>query len=265
MRRDSHRLATLFLAALFCGVLIGCQSAVEEDTGAVNEEELAALEAEKVDLDGLRAELAGVEDQIARLEVGESLEAAEGEEPPTVETLTARASELSNDVTNLTEDIGSRLATWINEAGITQGAELTDPQTRAFRLKSALDAAIAEEFIQKGGDYSRAIRIYSQALTIDPDNEDLKTALAAAEANQHMTEERFAVVKKGMNPYEVRQALGQVNLSNIKEYQEGAVRAWFYRKADGGAAGVFFRQEKGWWKSYEIDFNAAPAPTAEEG
>lgn len=57
-----------------------------------------------------------------------------------------------------------------------------------------------------------------------------------------MTEERFAVVTKGMTRDEVRGALGQVHLRNIREDEEKGVISWLYRTEDGGAAGVFFKK-----------------------
>ena len=74
-----------------------------------------------------------------------------------------------------------------------------------------------------------------------------------------MTEERFAQVKKKMTRDEVREILGQVMLSNLREYPERGVIGWFYRKEDGGAAAVYFREKRKGddnWVVYDTNFNA---------
>ena len=61
-----------------------------------------------------------------------------------------------------------------------------------------------------------------------------------------MTPERFAQVKEGMTPAEVRKLLGHPNLHNVREYADRGVVAWFYPKdASGAAAAVWFHREKG--------------------
>jgi hypothetical protein len=79
-----------------------------------------------------------------------------------------------------------------------------------------------------------------------------------------MTQERFAQVKKGMTKDEVRELLGQVMLSNLREFppakaSDRPVEGWFYKKKDGGAAGVYFREKRkgqGDWAVYNVDFDA---------
>jgi tetratricopeptide (TPR) repeat protein len=129
-------------------------------------------------------------------------------------------------------------------------------------MKSSEDLLLAEEYIQKGGEYQRAIDILEAALAIDPDNQALKAALAKAEADRYPAKEKFALVKKGMSEAEVRALLGPVNLRNVKEYPERHVVAWFYKKADGGAAAVYFdtgRKKDATPKVYDTKYDAIAA------
>lgn len=127
---------------------------------------------------------------------------------------------------------------------------------------------VARQHIEEGGDYRQAIQIYQQTMNLDPDNEELKAALAEAETNRYMTEERFARVEDGMSQDEVRDLLGPVNLRNIRDYEEGERIAWFYpREQQGYAAGVFFqRNDDGGYSVYSTDFDAVtPDQGQEEG
>lgn len=199
--------------------------------------EWTAIEAQKKQLDGKREELSALRQQSAAgTDVGAALAA------------------VNDQVTQLSDDLGAKLAAYINADPPIVGEPIKPEQLAAIRLKSSEDMAIAKEFIDLGGDYRRAIDIYNQALSIDPDNPALKAALADAEARRFMTVERFAVVKKGMTEGDVVAALGRPLGRNIREYPEKKVSAWFYPKNDAGeAAGVFFNDKK---TVYSTDFDA---------
>ena len=124
---------------------------------------------------------------------------------------------------------------------------------------AALDIELVAEYIVKGGDYRRAIDILQVALQLDPDNAAIQAAVEEARANRYMSEERFAQAKKGMTEEEVRNALGQVNLRNIRQFEERGVVAWFYATAEGGpAAAVWFQADKksGKLKAYQLKYDA---------
>ena len=132
-------------------------------------------------------------------------------------------------------------------------------------MKTHEDMIVAQEFIDKGGDYRRAIEIYQTALIADPNNEELQAAIAEAEELRFMNEERFSQVSKNMTEEEVREVLGPVYLQNIKRYEDQGVTAWYYRKQDGGAAGVFFQEKRGVLKVYKFDFSAVKPQVIEAG
>ena len=153
----------------------------------------------------------------------------------------------------------------LNSANMIEGEPIPEPIQRVIRMKSAEDVLIAEEYIWAGGDYRRALEILDTALMLDPDNPDLQAARDKANTDQYMTEERFAQVTKGMTPEEVRARIGTVNRHNLREYPDRNVVAWFYRREDKGAAGVWFDQKDGEMKVYRFDFHAIDPESDEEG
>ncbi len=250
-------LAVLALAWIACG---GSATDVDEAAEQQNEE-WTWLQQTKSDLDAKRQELAGLRALIA----GEVEPPADAPEQTEEELAQAQAS-LESDIVGAADQFMGRLVGFINDQGITVGGTLTDIQTAAIRMKSSEEIHVAREYIERGGDYSKAIDIYKAALAFDADNPDLAAALAEAEVLQYMTEDRFGAVKKKMTQAQVRSTIGQVNLHNVKEYEERGTVAWFYRKEDGGAAGVYFKEAKkddGNWLVYATDFDAVKPPSSE--
>ncbi len=277
MRRGSRLFAVpAVVLALFA--LSACQSGPTEEElqAAKTTEDWANLEEAKAELDAKRAELAELQERIAAPPVeeaeggeGEAAGEAPGEEsaeaPLSPEELAAYAEAAQDDVYKLTDDFGAQLVEFINDQGISVGGELTEMQTRAIRMKSDLDIDLASGYIE-GGEYGRAIDIYNQARTLDPDNEKLIAAIADAETRRYMTEERLAEVKKNMTEEEVRDLLGTPKAQNVREF-DGGVIGWFYPKeVPNTAAAVFFRERKGTLKVYKTDLEAVKAPDdSEEG
>jgi hypothetical protein len=135
-------------------------------------------------------------------------------------------------------------------------------------MKSAEDLILAQEWIDKGGDYKRALEIYEMALALDPGNPELERARAAADAARLMSPERFALASRGMSQAEVRAVLGQPNPHNVREYPERGVVAWFYPTSErGDAAGVWFEVDEatGQATAYQVRYDAIqrqePAPS----
>ena len=106
-------------------------------------------------------------------------------------------------------------------------------------------------------------------MSIDPDNPELKAALESMDEARYMTDGRLAQIDKGMTQTEVRALLGPIPQRNERDYQDGKLQAWFYPKrpgegqSSGGAAAVYFQQQKGQWTVYRTDFNAVEAQEAE--
>ena len=274
----SIRNLSAFMAVLVLGCgLIACESGPtpEELQAAQNAEAWAQLQQQKSDLDAKRQELLDARDQLAAAGSEEAEESSEGEEgaegegeaPMTAEELQAKAEELQGEVNDLGDGFMSALAEFINNQGLVEGAELTEVQRAAFDMKASEDILVAKEYIDKGGDYQRAIEIYTTSLIFDPTNELLLAAKAEAEELRYMTEERFEQVKKGMSSEEVRALLGIPKASNLQTFDNGVV-GWFYPKdpaiAVRAAAGVYFEEKKGELEVYKADYNAIKGESQEE-
>jgi len=265
-------LGTLTLLVLS---FIACAPAEEEAQGPEGGEDWVWLQENKQILDAKRQELKELRDRIAGKlppepeaapaagEVAEAEEAAEGEQavPLTPEELEAQATALEEEINTLTDELASRLATFLNSLGLVVGGELNELQRQAIDMKIDEDMVIAHGWIDEGGDYQRAISIYNDAMRLDPGNQRLTDAIAEAEELRHMSPERFEQVKRKMTQDEVRELLGPVNLRNVREFPEDQVLGWFYPKLDGGAAGVYFKERnegEGDWVVYNVDYEAVP-------
>lgn len=216
--------------ALAAAVVAGCQPSEEQQQAskmAERQKVWSSIEADKAELDKQRAALAELEAQAAAgTATAEQVAAADAA------------------VTAASDAFSSRLATYINDDPPVQGEPMRPDQLAAMRLNSAEGMLVAREYIERGGDYRRAIDIYNQLLGADPDNADLQAAKADAESKRFMTAECLATVSKGMGEADVLAALGRPLSRNMKEYPEKKVTAWFYPTDESGnAAGVFFNDK----------------------
>lgn len=244
--------AAVVLTAL---VAVGC-GGDGTGGGAAREAEMTALEAQMNELAGVRGELQELQAQVqAARSSGGEVDAA----------LLQQVTEAEKQAADLTDRYGGALVTFINADPPVEGEPLTPTQQDAIRMKVAEDVLVAREYIEKGGDYRRAIEIYNQIVALDPDNAEVKAERARAQEMRFMNPERFAQVTNGMSLDEVRALLGPVNAFNIREYEDRGVLAWLYPREDGAAAGVYFNQ-KGRDQSYVVyqtDFDAVKRPEEE--
>lgn len=212
--------------------------------------ELEELRAERAEL---RAETVEVARELRRERRPESRER--------LDELETQIADLEDRIDEISAEFGQRLVRFINEDPIRGGREPTELQLAAVRMKSDEDIAIAREYIEKGGDYRRAISIYETAMAIDPDYERLQEELDRAQEMRYVTEERFSQIERGMSKYEVREILGQVNLLNRQEYPgDRDVVAWFYSKGNRNPAGIWLEKnpETGLYEVYRADFDVEP-------
>ena len=178
-------------------------------------------------------------------------------------TAAAQAETLQGEINGMSDGLMTALVTFVNSANLLEGEPIPPPVQTAIEMKSAEDMVIAEEYVWEGGEYRRAIEILNTTLMLDPNNADVQAALEKAIRDQYMTEDRFAAVSKGMTQEEVRLVIGTVSRHNLREYEDKNVIAWFYRREDKGAAGVWFEEKGGELKVYKSDFNAIKSPEEE--
>ena len=261
----------LLTACLLTLPLVGC-AASDDQAEDPNTALWAEVQQMQKSLAATRAEIAEEQAQLeAAAEEGADVAEAAAEEvaeegaeaAPTPEELEAKIAELTDKALDQAEEFTGKLIEYINESGITEGQPLTPEQRQAFDWKAEEDIRIAQEYIDEGGDYSRAIDIYNASLMSDPENQALLDAKTKAEELQFMTEERFAAVKKGMSQDEVRGLIGMVHNRNKRDYEDQAMVGWFYPRDGGGAAGVFFKEKNGEWLVTLADFEAVKRPVAE--
>ncbi len=249
-----RKLGTWSVAVLLVAGLgaAGCGSGEERaaaDASAAQEAAWNQLQQMKQDLDAKRQELARAEQQVAAARAAEggaaTDEAEAAENGPTAEEAQAQVTRLRGEVQKQADEFNTQLVSFINDNPPVEGEPLTDRQQQAIRWKSGEDMLYAQEYIDQGGDYSRAIDIYKAALAVDPDNEELKAALEQAQNERYMTEDRFAEVKKGMSEDDVRQVLGPPYYANVRDFPKDNVVAWFYpTNPQRAAAAVWFRKDK---------------------
>jgi hypothetical protein len=277
MRRTSEGVWVGFVL-LVAVILVACGPSGPSKQELALQEEFEALQEMQAELVGKRQELAGMRMELAAAAVEEVEAETEAETEAGAEEaleeevdLAAEIIVLEEEIANLTDEYGGRLVGALNANPMIEGEEPSEMQKALISMKSDEDLALASEWIEKGGDYKRAIEIYNTALIIDPGNEKVMAALAEAETARYMNAELFEQVKKGMSPEQVKAILGQVNLHNIREYPDRGVVAWFYPTNDeGGAAAVWFRESKktGELESYLIKFEGLGGQgeeAAEEG
>lgn len=240
-------------------LLVACGPSQEEQIATAQAEALSQLDEGKAALYAKRQELSDAKAALAAIDLE-----AEGAADQMAE-MEASVEKLGGEVIGMGEDFNTAVVDFINSDPPIEGEPLTETQTAVIRMKSAEDMVIAQEHIDKGGDYKRAIDIYNTALAIDPDNEDLKAAVALAESLRYMTQERFSQVEKGMTDEDVRGLLGSPNLRNVREYPERNVKAWFYPTTEAGdASAVWFRPNKdGDNVVYQTKFEAIVKDTEE--
>lgn len=266
---SSRRIWILAVALTALVTFAACDSGPKVDPAV--EAEWEWIQETKSTLDAKRAELADLKAAAMAPdpeEDGEEADAeAEGEEAEAEAEPMADPAALEEEITAMAEEFQQRLYEFINDPSneIVEGQPLTERQMTLIAMKSDEEMLLAREWIDRGGDYKRAIEIYQGALLLDPENQKLKDALAAAESNRYMSEERFAAVAKGMSADAVRAALGTPNHHNVRQYPEKNVEAWFYPTAENGAAaGVWFEMKNDVPTVYQAKYDAVQ-PKTEEG
>ncbi len=264
--RCARTLSALIISLLAVLLLSACAAETEEDDqAAVQAAAWASLQQAKSDLDAKRQELGELRARLAgELPEGEAAPAeGEGEAEAAIPTEDEVAT-LQQAVDKMAGNFTGQVAEFINTQEIYEGEPLTEIQRAAFDMKAGEDILVAQEYIDKAGNYQKAIDIYATALMADPDSEKLKAAKAEAETLRHMTEERFSTVKKGMSRDEVRALLGTPKPINVREFENGKVLGWFYPKEEPRtAAGIYYRKKKGEFVVYSFDFDAIKADEEE--
>ncbi len=234
---------------------LGCGPSEDEQAGQARSEEWSALQTMKAELTEKRQELSALGDRLAA-----DIDAAQLPDGQTVEDAMAEIKtqygQLEAEVEATTEQFGQRLVNFINDEEIERGAEPTEAQLAALRLKAGEDLLIADEYGEKGGDWARAIAITEELQRTDPGNTEVQERLEFYRSMRYMSEERFASAEVGMTLDQVTKAVGVPSRGNDRPFGDDR-RGFFYLKGeDRSAAAVYFQKKDNQWIAYKVDYNA---------
>jgi hypothetical protein len=93
------------------------------------------------------------------------------------------------------------------------------------------------------GRHQDAIRFYRAVLAADPANVRAQHDMQAAVDNLAVSKAKLLKLDKGMSQHQVAQILGKPipGWTARNQRRDAVMEAWYYRKTDGGVAGVYFR------------------------
>jgi hypothetical protein len=93
------------------------------------------------------------------------------------------------------------------------------------------------------GRYQDSVRFYRAVLVHDPANADARQGMAEAVAHLAVSRNQLLLLEKGMSQRQVAHILGKPipGWTAHAERRDSVLDAWYYRKTDGGVAGVYFR------------------------
>jgi hypothetical protein len=113
--------------------------------------------------------------------------------------------------------------------------------TRAREVYSDMELVYARELFARG-DYEQAARFYESVLRDHPDRAPVRKEHAEALRRRFINRQSMAMLKRGMTPEQVTAKIGVPLPGWQKTLQKGDrnIHSWFYRRSDGGTAGVYF-------------------------
>lgn len=113
---------------------------------------------------------------------------------------------------------------------------------RAREVYQHIQLDFARELVSLGRDRD-AVRFYRAVLAHDPGNAAALQGIAVALDHLAISREKLLALQKGMSEHDVIQLLGRPipGWSVRTERRDSVVESWYYRKSDGGVAGIYFR------------------------
>jgi hypothetical protein len=93
------------------------------------------------------------------------------------------------------------------------------------------------------GRHQDAIRVYRAVLAHDPRNADATRGLIEAIDHLAVTHAKLVQLERGMSEHDVARILGKPipGWTETKDRPDATIECWYYRTAEGGVAGVYFR------------------------
>ena len=114
--------------------------------------------------------------------------------------------------------------------------------SRGREVYQGLQLAFGEDLAAMGR-YQDAIRFYRAVLVADPINVRAQHDIMAAVDHLAITRGKLLALEKGMSQKRVAQILGKPipGWTARNQRRDAVMEAWYYRRTDGGVAGVYFR------------------------
>lgn len=246
MSRTSHMAICMAITMVF-SLIAGCGGGSSEDQ--VGEGELQAQFAgvqEAYDaLLQVRAEAEAAQQTVAEIEAIPEGQRSD-EQKAQLEEAQATAETASAGIEPAFETLQNQLADFLNVA-LNEAPESAEA-AKALEIYSKEAILGAEDKVAMAGDYAKAIdqlnsaKSYYDAVGLTP-YPALDEKIAEFEEWRFITPERLAQIKKGMTKDEVKEIAGVPYYANIMEDEEAGVETWMYKKAEGGAAAIYFRMK----------------------
>lgn len=239
-------------------MISGCSRGPSEEelAQAQFQEQLAQLQTQYQDLQQRRADLLAAETALAEIEAVRERDRTD-EQKAELETLPATIEELTSARDEAFDLAQGTLADFLNVA-LNNFPE--DPATvQGLNIYADEAILIARETVSKAGDYKKATDQLASALSYYetlslPVYPTLADTLAELEEMRFINQERFDLITKNMTMDEVKDVAGVPYYQNIQVDEKRGVETWLFRKADGGAAAIYFRVKTG--KSYDKKWDA---------
>jgi hypothetical protein len=240
------------------GLLSGCSRGPSEEelNLAKLENQLETIQMQYQNLQQARTDIVTAEATLAEIEAVRERDRSD-EQKAQLEELPAQIGALNTAKDEAFEAVQTNLADFLNVAL----NDFPDHPATAQGLNIYADEAIliAEETVEKSGDYKKAISQldsasrYYESLGLPP-HQPLVDKLAYLDDMRFITKERFDLVKKKMTMDEVKETIGTPYYQNIQFDVKRGVETWLYRKRQGGAAAVHFKTKDK--KVYNTNFDA---------
>lgn len=249
----SKLLKKLFLCTVIA-LLLSCGAGkLSEKLPADLQTSFDWIKENKLILEQKREELATLSEQIDNykpIEVtvteGEGEEATEA--PATLEELNTKLGDLKKEVSNLTNDFQTKLQDFLyaldselaNVRKSNPNVNMRKEHKEANMFFTDETITVCTEWVEKQGDFKKAIETMEETLANDPDNKAARDFLDKLKVDQFMTPEKLALVQRGMKEFEVAKTIGMVYRNFKESWPEQGTMAWFYPREDTGVAGVYF-------------------------
>jgi hypothetical protein len=96
------------------------------------------------------------------------------------------------------------------------------------------------------GRHQDAIRFYRAVLTNEPSNAAALSGIRSSVEQLAVSRVRLLALEKGMSQRDVANVLGKPipGWTARNQRRDALIEAWYYRKSEGGIAGVYFRDGK---------------------